>query len=524
MSALPNVFAMLRERWPWTRWVARPWLVVGKGPSFALALQMPRDEYLVLTLNDAVREMPRVAIAHFVDLEALERCAHCLAHVRLVVMPWLPHRGHRAGRDDLDTLAAHHPVIAQLARERRLAWYDLAGAPRRRGGYPEVRATWFSAEAALDLLAQAGARTVRSAGIDGGTQYATAFDDLMQRSRLANGQPRFDRQFEAIAAILQRSGMDYAPLDVPSPVRVFVAASASESLPAQVLAHSIRRHASVSVQVTPLRDTGIEVPQPRDPRHRPRTPFSFQRFLVPQACGYAGRAIYLDADMLVFRDILPLWRRPFGAAPVLTVADGGDGRPPQCSVMLMDCDRLRWDIRELVAQLDAGRLDYEQLMDGFVASQADACIDPCWNALEHYTPGRTALLHYTDMHRQPWVSWANPLGYLWVAALREALAAGAVTPAAVARAVALGHVRPSLQAQLDAGLDDGLLLPAAAKALDRHFRPPLVAHARHGASPWASRALWLRAALRGHYQSSWLHQIEARLRRRWLAHHPGPGA
>jgi len=40
----------------------------------------------------------------------------------------------------------------------------------------------------------------------------------------------------------------------------------------------------------------------------------------------------------------------------------GSARPPQFSVMLMDCSRLRWDVRELVRQLDRGAMDYDGLM------------------------------------------------------------------------------------------------------------------------------------------------------------------
>ncbi|MFD0666747.1 hypothetical protein ACT80S_03425 [Ramlibacter sp. MAHUQ-53] len=520
MSNLPNVFRWLGER---PGCLARTWLIVGKGPSFPLALQAA-ESHAVLSLNDAVRALPRVDIAHFIDLEAFQRCAGALAHARLVVLPWRPHAGHRPGPAALPELADHHPALARLREAGRLAWYDLDSAPGPRGAQPVVRATWFSAEAALDLLATAGVRTVRSAGVDGGHAYAPPFADLHAVSRLANGQRRFDRQFLRFPAILARTGVDFAPLGVPAPARVFVAATPGEWLPLQVLAHSIRRHASLRVEVTALGALGLPQPLPRDPALRPRTPFSFQRFLVPRACGYAGRALYLDADMLVLRDLLPLWRRPFGAAPVLTVAADGSGRRPQASVMLMDCDRLRWDLPALVAELDAGRLGYPQLMEDFIAAQAEAAIDPVWNSLEAWSPGRTALLHYTDMPRQPWVSCANPLGRLWVGALREALAAGAVTREEVAREVALGHVRPSLLAQLEAGPEDPLLLPAAARAADRGFRPPCRALPPHRASPWSGRAQWLAAALRARYQGTWLHGLQRRLRHRWHEHHPPPAA
>ena len=60
--------------------------------------------------------------------------------------------------------------------------------------------------------------------------------------------------------------------------------------------------------------------------NRPRTPFSFQRFLIPELCGYSGKAIYLDADMQVFRDIRELWNYDFSGCDLQTVRAAKKGR------------------------------------------------------------------------------------------------------------------------------------------------------------------------------------------------------
>lgn len=517
---LPCVFLRLRAG---LGWLDRPWLVVGKGPSFAQVGSVPLGDWRVLTLNDAVRAVPHVDLAHFIDLDALERCSGVLERARCIVMPWFPHRGNRPGPLHLGALSRQHPVLARLRAQGRLLWYDLSSAPQRQGAWPVVTATFFSAEAALDLLASAGVRTVRTVGVDGGTDYDEAFADLRGVSRLSNGQRRFDRQFESFARVIRRTGVDVAPWGVEAPMRVFIAASPRELLPARVLAHSIRCHASASTVITPLCDLDIPIPQPRDPRNRPRTPFSFQRFLIPQACGHQGRALYLDSDMLVFRDILPLWRQSFGEAQVLTVRAEADAqRPAQSSVMLMDCSRLDWTVRDVVDALDEGRFDYEALLHDFAMARVRACLEPEWNALERHVPGRTALLHYTDMTMQPWVSWSNPLGRLWVRALRRALAEGAISRDFVDACVAHGDVRPSLLHQLDAGLDDGLLLPASARAADASFEPPYRSLPGQGAVAWTLPLSRLRAAARAGYEGTWVHGMEHRLRRRLGTGVPGP--
>ncbi len=224
--------------------------------------------------------------------------------------------------------------------------------------------------------------------------------------------------------------------------------------------------------------------------------------------------------MLVFRDILALWRQPFGDAQVLTVrADADAHRPAQSSVMLMDCSRLDWTVRDVVEALDQGRFDYDALLRDFAIARVRACLEPEWNALERHVPGRTALLHYTDMTLQPWVSWSNPLGRWWVAALRRALAEGAISRAFVDDCVARGDVRPSLLHQLDAGLDDGLRLPASARAADASFEAPYRALPGQGA--WALPLRRLRAAARAGYEGTWVHGVEHRLRRRLGAGVPG---
>ncbi len=144
------------------------------------------------------------------------------------------------------------PVLKRLDAQGRLLWYDLSTSKQRHGPGPVVRAAAFSAEAALNLLALAGVTKVRSLGIDGGNAYGSAFDDLKDQTRLNNGQPSYDLQFQGFARTISSTGVDYAPLDIESPIRVYVGSQEEQMLSVRVLEHSIRRHASMSVQVQPL--------------------------------------------------------------------------------------------------------------------------------------------------------------------------------------------------------------------------------------------------------------------------------
>jgi hypothetical protein len=286
-------------------------------------------------------------------------------------------------------------------------------------------------------------------------------------------------------------------------VRVFVASTPVEWLPMRVLEFSINETTSLPVEVLPIYKYNRTIPTPLAVENRPRTPFSFQRFLVPELCGFSGKAIYLDADMQIFRDIGDLWNHDFAGCDLQTVREAQKGRRRQFSVMLLDCKALGWNIDQIVADLDAGKLDYAGLMfEMRVAKRIGRNIAPEWNALEYFEPQRTCLLHYTDMNTQPWISMANPLGHLWVACLRRALAAGFISRAEIERELSSGHVRPSLLPQLDASIDSTLELPAAVRRLDRGFVAPYRhLHSGH-ARPWTSARTGLFVLLRRCYYRS----------------------
>lgn len=238
-------------------------------------------------------------------------------------------------------------------------------------------------------------------------------------------------------------------------VDIFVGTDRSQLLAVAVLEHSIIRHSSMPVCVTPLID--LDLPEPKDVRQGSRTNFSFARFAIPEIKDYRGRGIYVDADMLVFRDIAQLWTVPFEGAKIVIQEDLPDAlvrhakigapaqRKKQCSVMLVDCERARWHAPSIIAGLD-GRYTYEQLM-------ADMCILDesevrygvpfAWNSLEHHD-NSTCLIHYTDMATQPWVSTQNRNGIWWMLEVRLMLAKGALSWANVKREIDLGYFRPSL--------------------------------------------------------------------------------
>lgn len=245
--------------------------------------------------------------------------------------------------------------------------------------------------------------------------------------------------------------------------KIFVGTDRSQKFAVRVLEHSIRRKTESAIEVIPLDNAAAQLPQPADLRHGSRTGFSFARFAIPKLNGYRGRAIYLDADMLVFSDIAELWNWDFARFALLimeepTTVTRRRRRVRQCSVMVIDCEQCLWDPAAIVNAL--GRdYSYEQLMYELCIvpeERIGAVLPARWNSLEHYDE-TTSLLHYTDMQTQPWVEPANPNGYLWVNELRLMLEDGTLSPAEIDTELAAGYLRPSLTEELRLPMQTGPL-------------------------------------------------------------------
>jgi hypothetical protein len=482
--------ALLRSFFDWFHEHAstdEPWLLLGKGPSFALRGQFDLSGYRTLSLNHAVREQP-VQVAHVIDVDVVDACGEALErNAGVLVMPWYPHVGNEVGAR---TLAEHLRVVPALQRleaQGRLLWYDLSTSPVRYGSGPVIEATYFSAEAALNLLAVAGVRRVRTLGIDGGSAYSVAFDDLRGSTLLANGRTSFDLQFAGFARTILRTGVDFAPLDLPTPARVYVAQGPGEMLPLAVLHHSIRRRASLTVELVPLPD-GDASPAVRK-----------------------GQAILLTPRAQVLADLRNLWRSPVGenelVVPRESRSTGGPGLALAGAGLGTAIPLLATLVRKRVP---LGSL--AEAAGGKVRTTLSADWNPGWRG----EPDEEALvLYYPTGGSEPWISRAHPLGHLWVRDLLDAVARGFVMPELVSEEIRRGHVRPSLLFQVEHGLEEPLLLPRRARLLDRDFHP-----ATAGFSGQAALGHWV-AIVRAFARQV---QRQVRLLRRRRSGKPYPAA
>jgi len=405
----------------------KPILVCGKGPSFSKQRLLEQDivHFSKVTLNHCIREI-EAEFAHVIDFDVIKDCQEAIyKNAKYLVMPYYPHFGCRAVPEvPLSKIVESHEFLKKMDKEGRILCYNLStvGPMHRVGNSPVIKAKAFSAEAVVDLMAKWGARTIRTVGVDGGNQQSSSFSDLQN----LNNEHGYDRQWRGIRKTIQKFNLDYAPIGVESPIRIFVGAGEKQIIPAMVLKHSILKHATMSVDVTIMSDWTH--PMPKDPRNRPRTPFSFQRFMIPEKIS-GGMGIYMDSDMVVFGDVKEIWTEPTNEGLLTMRHDDIDKHRAKFAVCRYDGYLYHPTIKEIVDGLDSGKWTYEDVVFDFkheIMGIRDG-FNPDWNSLEEYTEGKTKLLHYTEMYNQPWLVNPNhPLGYLWFNELKESISDGSI--------------------------------------------------------------------------------------------------
>lgn len=239
-------------------------------------------------------------------------------------------------------------------------------------------------------------------------------------------------------------------------LRIFVGGTDEHRLPFEVLKYSIEQRASCEVEVKMIGDLPVVRRVPEAWLRKGPTAFSFQRFLIPEACEFSGRALYLDSDMIVHGDVAELddleWPTSNGWEPAVLITPGW-----QSAVMLLNCSALRaWDITELCQALDRGDFKYPALSNlkfcppGVVLQSLPSAWN-CMDAIHDRNGAPAKLIHYTGMRTQPWLVRGHRYEQQWIDEMTDWLIDGKVEESEsirrmnLARAAVMSHhVRPSL--------------------------------------------------------------------------------
>ena len=234
-------------------------------------------------------------------------------------------------------------------------------------------------------------------------------------------------------------------------LRIFIGWDTRFPEPAEVLAHSLRKHASIPLDIRFLVLSQLGLNRVHDPLAS--TEFTYSRFLVPHLCGFEGKAIFMDNDMLCFADVAELDRldmsnlalrvvrhdyQPGNTVKMYGCAQTSYPRKNWSSLMLMNCAKLKLWTKEVVeTQTGAYLHRFQDIPD-----EAIGALPREWNELDTMDAS-TKLIHYTN--GGPWFEQYrdHPHAAVWCAA-RDELRRRVPAPHALANVTPSAHAMSNL--------------------------------------------------------------------------------
>lgn len=175
-----------------------------------------------------------------------------------------------------------------------------------------------------------------------------------------------------------------------------------------VLEYSIRKHTTDAVDITWMqlsRDPSsywYSNPETGEGWNTVKwsTPFSGFRWAIPEYCNYSGRAIYMDADVVILGDLAKLWQHPIKGKSIVAAKTHAD--MTRLCTCVWDCekakaiippiDELRQDPdshKKLMRQLKKNKRLIEPYQDSYNSVDGEDL------AIENIR-----ILHYSDMGTQ----------------------------------------------------------------------------------------------------------------------------
>ncbi len=210
-------------------------------------------------------------------------------------------------------------------------------------------------------------------------------------------------------------------------LRIFIGWDSRFPEPAEVLAYSLRQHASIPLDIRFLKLDELKLKRAHDPLAS--TEFTYSRFLPPYLCGFRGTALFLDNDMLALGDVreiaeldmtgLALRVVQHDYTPSATTKMNGAvqtayPRKNWSSMMLMNCERLTLWTKDVVETATGAYLHrFQDIPDVEIGE-----LPRTWNTLDTMDE-RTKLIHWTS--GGPWFEQTQncPHAEVWLGARDE---------------------------------------------------------------------------------------------------------
>lgn len=158
-----------------------------------------------------------------------------------------------------------------------------------------------------------------------------------------------------------------------------------------------------------------------------KTNFSVFRWAIPELCNYSGKAIYLDVDQIVLKDIEQMWNLDIGNYAALAIKE------ERTDVMLIDCSKFKADFWPKIQKMKPSGKNQKYYRLLVQEKLSIGTLDKIYNCLDGkgFNPETTRLVHYTKMNTQPWMPFPKVMEYrshdnkemenLWFRYYKEAL-------------------------------------------------------------------------------------------------------
>lgn len=193
-------------------------------------------------------------------------------------------------------------------------------------------------------------------------------------------------------------------------IRMFIGSSSNgeDATIEAAYEYSLRKNTSRKIEINWMRQTAdMDSYWYHENTERWSTPFSGYRWFIPEFCGYKGRAIYTDCDMINFKDIEELWNVDMKGKPIAARKGVRFGGHEFC-VMVIDNAVMKQHLIPSARQ--AMNVDYHHRMINLFSGNDELVedLDPRWNCLDGEDRELDDIwqLHYTNMATQPWrPSW-----------------------------------------------------------------------------------------------------------------------
>ncbi|HTQ38764.1 MAG TPA: hypothetical protein VMJ32_07035 [Pirellulales bacterium] len=239
--------------------------------------------------------------------------------------------------------------------------------------------------------------------------------------------------------------------------RIFIGWDSRFPEPADVLAYSLRKHASIPLDIRYLKLPELRLNRAHDPLAT--TEFTYSRFLVPNLCRYQGTALFLDHGMLCLSDIREIAEldmtgltlrvvkhdyQPTSAVKMYGAVQTTYPRKNWSSMMLMNCEKLTLWSKDVVETATGAYLHrFQDIPDNQIGD-----LSKTWNTLDTMDAA-TKLIHWTS--GGPWFEQIRncPHAEMWLQA-RDEMRAATVQNRRIARA------RQSVPAPLSVSMPNGV--------------------------------------------------------------------